>query len=152
VRDSQDVFSASALLIIGSLLLLSAASPLVASPRQCPQESKRGGSRTIEFPIDLKTVKELQQAFENGHQPWRGDVTAVAAAAVTEALGTDPGVEPASKLVTKLVVECEAPSESIVAGKDASKEYRVYLKRLLSPQGGKPSIWTAIRVSVTPLN
>jgi hypothetical protein len=106
----------------------------------------------VELPIDLKAVRELQRAFEDGHQPWRGDPTWVAAAAVTEALGNDVAIEPPSALAKKLAVECETASESVVAGKDASKEYRVYLKRLVAAQKGKAGIWTAIRVGVTPLN
>jgi hypothetical protein len=113
--------------------------------------SGRAAGRTIELPVNLGTVRELQSAFDKGHQPWRGDAIWVAATAVTEALGTGSAVEPPSTLVTKLVVECETPSEGVVAGKDASNEYRVYLKRLLSPQRGQPSIWTAIRIAVTPV-
>jgi hypothetical protein len=149
-----------ALLIALNLFLVTVgpANPLVASARPCPQpgdsapSSGRGESRTIELPIDLDAVRERQKAFDHGHQPWRGDAIWVAAAAVTEAVGIASAVEPASKLVTKLVVECETPSESVVAGRDASNEYRVLLKRLLPPQKGKPSIWTALRVTVTPLN
>jgi hypothetical protein len=136
------------------LFSVSLSDPLLASSRQCPQPVDsmmpgRSGSRTIELPIDLPAVRQLQKAYENGHQPWRGDPAWVAAVAVTEALGT---AEPAATLVSTLVVECESPSESIVVGKDASHEYRVYLKRLLPSQKGRSSIWTAVRVSVALLN
>jgi hypothetical protein len=114
--------------------------------------SGRSASRAIDIPVNLNAVRDQQKAFENGHQPWRGDPAWVAAVAVTEALGADSAVEPAATLVSKLVVECETPSESVVAGKDASREYRVYLKRLLPSQRGQPGIWTAVRVAATPLN
>lgn len=148
------------LLVTVSLFLLSASlpSPLAASPRRCPQPRDaasppgRAGSRTVELPTDLPAVRELQKAFENGHQPWRGDPTRVAAVAVSEVLGTDSTVEPASGLVSKLAIECETQSESVVVGEDTSYKYRVYLKRLLPPQRGRPSIWTAIRVVLTPVN
>ncbi len=148
------------LLVTVSLFLLSLLlpGPLAASPRRCPQPRDsasppgRSGSRTVELPIDLPAVRELQKAFENGHQPWRGDPTWVAAVAVSEVLGTDSAVEPPSKLVSKLAVECERTSESVVVGKDTSYEYRVFLKRLLPSQRGRPSIWTAIRVAITPVN
>lgn len=132
----------------------------VASPHQCPQladadaasPSGRAGSRIIELPTDPDTVRALQKAFDGGHQPWRGDATWVAASAVAEAVGTGSAVESSATLPSKLVVECETPSESVVVVRDTSNEYRVYLKRLLPPQRGRPSAWTAIRVAVTPLN
>jgi hypothetical protein len=148
------------LFVTVGLFLFSASllDPLVASSRPCPQSGDsasppgRPGSRTVELPIELNAVQELQNAFENGHQPWRGDPTWVAAVAVTETLETDSAVEPAATLVSKLVVECETTSESVVVGKDASHEYRVYLKRLLPAQRGQRGIWTAVRVTVAPLN
>jgi hypothetical protein len=53
-------------------------------------------------------------------------------------------------LARRLTVECEGPSESVVAGRGESNEYRIYLKRLLPRVGERPGIWTAIRVVVTP--
>jgi len=148
------------LLVTVSLFLFSVwlPEPLVAAPRRCPQPgdsaspSGDSGSRTIDLPVNLDAVRDLQKVFENGHQPWRGDPTWVAAVAVTEALGPDSALEPASALASKLVVECEAASESVVAGKDASHEYRVYLERLLPSERGQPSIWTAVRVAVASRN
>ena len=92
-----------------------------------------------------------QTAFDGGHQPWRGDATWVAATGITEALGTGPGAESIARLTAILKVECETASRSIVAGRDESNEYRVYLKRLVSGQKGRPGIWTAVGVAVTPL-
>jgi hypothetical protein len=94
-------------------------------------------------------VRQLQKAFDNGHQPWRGDPIWVAAVAIIEALADEsPREAPPTDLTAKLAVEGEAASESIVRGKGALYEYTVYLTRLLGPHG----IWTAIRVAMAPLD
>jgi len=142
----------------GLFLIATFVSPIAASQRGCESTEDsasrptRAGGRTVELPIDLKAVRELQRAFEDGHQPWRGDPTLVAAAAVSETFGKGAAVEPASALAKSLIVECETASDSVVAGKDTSMEYRVYLKRLVAPQKGKAGIWTAIRVGANPVN
>ena len=123
--------------------------------QRCPAPNQdpriRPGAKTIRLVIDTNRVKELQKAFEEGHQPWRGETVSVAANAIAEALGNHSAVvDRPDDLVKQLVIECEMPQEAVVSGEGSQYWYKVYLKRLARPIREQSAIWTAVSVVYAP--
>lgn len=112
------------------------ASPVNGSVK-CVPSSNRPCS--IEIPVDLQKVSELQRGFEEGHQPWRGDPISVAHVTIMRTLEREMRYE-------DLKVEHETRDEAVVAGRGSRYAYRVHLKRLIVPRSGKNGIWTAVRI------
>lgn len=96
-------------------------------------------ANSIEIPVDLKKIEELQRAFEDGHQPWRGDPLFVAHVAIIATLDRNVRYE-------DLKLERETETEAVVAGKGTRYHYKVHLERLVTPGWGRYGIWTAVRI------
>jgi len=110
----------------------------------------RSGAKTVELAIDANRAKELQKAFEEGHQPWRAEVLPVAANAIAEALGSrGDAVDPPDSLTKRLVTECEVPTEAVVTGEGSQYSYSVYLKKLALARK-QQAIWTAVSIVYAP--
>lgn len=100
-----------------------------------------GGPHSIEIPVDMQKIEALQDSFEEGHQPWRGDAIAVARVEIASTLDKNVRYE-------DLRVEREAELEAIVTGKGAHYWFRVHLKKLIR---GRKGIWTAVRIDYDSL-
>jgi hypothetical protein len=92
-------------------------------------------SKKIELKIDLTDEKKLQTEVDNGHQPWRLEPIDVAYVALSN--------------IDKNVIyeDCHLIYEKDIEAKvkcKNSKNYLVYLKKLIRPDG----IWTAISIEV----
>ncbi len=93
------------------------------------------GSKKIEFKIDLTDEKKLQTEVDNGHQPWRLEPIDVAYASLSNI----------DKNIT--YKDCHLIYEKDIEAKvkcKNSKNYLIYLKRLIRPDG----IWTTISIEI----
>ncbi|MEW6715769.1 MAG: hypothetical protein AB1306_11885 [Nitrospirota bacterium] len=107
------------------------------SSGKATREISIGEKGKVKLRVDLKEEKELQDAVDKGHQPWRQVPIDVAHAALL-ANNIDRSIR-----YENCELASEADNEAIVKCKD-EKTYRVYLKRLIRPKG----IWTAIEVDI----
>jgi len=92
--------------------------------------------KRIELKVNLKEQRELQNAVDNGHQPWRLDPIFVA---YVEA---GPNVDKSLKC-EDCRIKSERNAEAEVTCKGV-KNYIVELKRLIKP--APDGIWTAISI------
>src|SRR5262249_42143746 len=142
----QIIFRHSFVMACCCLALVSPAAAPTVSSGDCadPGETPRG-SKSVPLPIDLAVVMDEQKAFDDGHQPWRGDQRSVAAAVIATVMGSQTTVN-----AEALNVECDSSATSTVVGRDATNLYRVHLKRLVGGSNGRPGIWTAVRLVISP--
>ena len=93
-------------------------------------------SQIIKLKVNVEEEKELQQAVDNGHQPWRLDPISVAPVALME---IDKNI-----VDENCTLVSETDSEAVVNCKGA-RTYLVYLKRIVRKKNG---IWTAIQIEI----
>jgi hypothetical protein len=101
-------------------------------------DSQEKAKKRIELKVNLKEQRELQNAVDNGHQPWRLDPIFVAQVEVVTNVGQPLKYEDC-RIKSEKSTEAEVMCKGI-------KNYTVRLKRLirLTPDG----IWTAISIEV----
>ncbi len=90
----------------------------------------------IKLKVNIEEEKELQQAVDNGHQPWRLDPVDVAHVTL---MGVDKNI-----VYENCTLISETGNESIVKCIGA-KTYVVYLKRIVRTKNG---IWTATQIEI----
>jgi hypothetical protein len=92
--------------------------------------------KTIEIPIDLEKQNEFQRTVESGSERWRLDAEEVACDYLR--------ARPETHSVSYCWVRKQSKTAAFVTTVVNKTEYRVYLRRLVKPDG----IWTPVKLEV----
>ena len=111
--------------------------------KQQPQNSR---AEVVDLPLDRNLETKTQLAFEEDHQPWRASADWVACSEIGGLLrerNTKPDLDLTECLKNTSIQQTEN-KRAIVDLQMNKIRYRVYLERLVKPDG----IWTARKIEV----
>jgi hypothetical protein len=113
----------------------------IAAPDLTPLPSHlstKSNREIIELKVDLRKERELQEAVDEGHQPWRLEPISVAAAALAKNIGGTMKFE-SCRIKSEKDIEAEVECKS-------NNNYVVTLKRLVRPT--RDGVWTAVKIEI----
>jgi hypothetical protein len=138
------------LILLLSLLVWSCGNDSASQMRKATQSGEQNSqySRTevITLQVDLDREKEMQLSVDKGHQPWRLEADGVACSEIGQ-LHQDRKQQPdldVRDCLDKRKLEQQGETRAVVTFTTADQEYRVFVERLVKPNG----IWTPTKVEI----